>query len=105
MGKFKASDLLSNGSGKGALFMTEQLTLQQCRWDGRAIELHKILGPPATPLVNGACDQFLAASRFAENQHGSIRRRHYLHGLQERPERTALSHHIADILVVPNFVF
>src|SRR4029077_18174738 len=64
VGHFEAPDLLRDGSGEGALLMTEQFAFQKIQRNRRAIELYK--GTPAalTGLVNGVSDEFLAGAGF-----------------------------------------
>src|SRR5262245_37713100 len=60
IGKFHATQFLSDGAREGAFFMTKQFTFEQPRRNCRTIELHKgFLGSPAG-IVNSPGDQLFA---------------------------------------------
>ena len=59
------------GSREGALFVTEELALEQCFRQRRATEGDERLAGAIPRIVNGARHQFLARSAGAVNQHGA----------------------------------
>src|SRR5207245_7871566 len=61
---FEAPDLLRDGSGEGALLMTEQFAFLQIHWNRRAVQLDKWASATPTGIVNSMCDEFLACTGF-----------------------------------------
>ena len=72
VGKFEAARLLTVGSGKGPLFVTEQFALHQGLWDGGRVHDHKGVFPAGALLVQPVGEKLLADSRFAHDQHGAV---------------------------------
>src|SRR5439155_17571771 len=91
MGHLEAADLLRDGPGERAPLVTEELTLEEPRRDGRAVDLDEGSLAAAAPVVDGACDQFLPRAGLAEDEHGRVGRRDGLHLLQGVVEERALA--------------
>src|SRR5260370_35311762 len=68
----KLADAAAVGAGESALLMAEQLALQQIFGDGGAIQRQEGRLGSGAVLVDGACDQFLAGTALAGDQHGDI---------------------------------
>ncbi|MPM72688.1 hypothetical protein SDC9_119664 [bioreactor metagenome] len=58
--------------GKRALFIAEQLRLQQIFRNGRAVYLNEGVAVPAAGVVDGLRHDLLAHAAFPENQHGAV---------------------------------
>src|SRR4030095_13931087 len=97
MGKLKAPDPLRHRSGKSALLMAEQLTLQEPRRNRRAIELDEGTAGPGTDGMDGSRDELFSRARLAQNQHRRFRRRHNLHLLQRRLQSATRAHNLFKI--------
>src|SRR5213080_4804763 len=91
MGHLEAPDLLRDGPGERAPLVTEELTLEEPRRNGRAIDLDEGSLAAAASVVNGARDQFLPRAGLAEDEHGRVGRRDGLHVPNGVSERTALA--------------
>ena len=74
------------GAGEGAALVAEQLGLEQCVRNGRAVDLDEGLVAPPAGQVHRAGEQFLAGARLAQQQHRGLRLRDALElaqGLQQ----------------------
>src|SRR5438094_2931179 len=91
MGHLEASDLLRDGPGERAPLVAEEFTLEEPRWDSRAIDLDEGSLAAAASVVDGARDQFLSRAGLAEDEHGRVGRRDGLHLLEDVSERAALA--------------
>src|SRR2546427_553387 len=91
MGHLEASDLLRDGPGEGTPLVTEELTLEEPRGDGRAVDLDEGSLAAAASVVDGARDQFLPRAGLAEDERGRVGRRDGLHVPKGVAERTALA--------------
>ncbi len=91
MGHLEAPDLLRDGPGERAPLVTEELTLEEPRRNGRAIDLDEGSLAAAASVVNGARDQFLPRAGLAEDEHRRVGRRDGLHVLEDVSERAALA--------------
>ncbi|MNN43615.1 hypothetical protein D3C81_1578610 [compost metagenome] len=56
-------------TGERPLAVAEQFRLDQPFGDGRAVDRHERLVGPRAGLVQGACDDFLAGTGLAQQQH------------------------------------
>src|SRR5205823_7997903 len=73
------------GAGERALFVAEQLALDQLLRDGRAVDLdERPVGAP-TVLMKRACDQLLAGAVPAGDQHPPLGWRGLAPSLDDRP--------------------
>src|SRR6185295_6108506 len=72
IGRFEASEAPLRGAGEGSLLMAEELGGDQRRWDCRAIDGNEGSGGAGRALVDGAGDELLAGSGFAQNQNRGI---------------------------------
>ena len=61
-----------DGAGEGALFVAEQLRLDQFRWDRRHVDGDERAVLPVSETVDGFRHQFLAGAGFAENQNRQV---------------------------------
>ena len=68
IGELEPSNLLRDGAGEGALFMTEQLAFDQARRNCGAVQLDEGSRAAFAQVVDGAGDQLLAGTRFTLNQ-------------------------------------
>jgi hypothetical protein len=73
VGKFETAGPLRNGSCKGALLMTEELSFQQIAGNGGAVDLNKGATVARTDIVNCLCDQLLSGTRFSLDQNSRTR--------------------------------
>ncbi len=72
---FELAGLPGNGSSKGALFVAEQLTLDQRFRKGGAVDGHERRLTSGAPVVNVSCEEFLPAARLSKQEDGGIARR------------------------------
>ncbi|MNC08372.1 hypothetical protein D3C75_559530 [compost metagenome] len=72
IGSFHQAGAPGAGAGERAFLVAEQLGLDQCLGDGRAVHRnHWCLGP-TRQVVQGACDQLFTGARLALDQHVGI---------------------------------
>ena len=71
------------GSGKGSLYIAEQLTFQNAFWEGGAVDSHKWHVPPAAGPMNSLSKHFLAYTRLPLDEHSLV----HLGVAQGQPER------------------
>ena len=62
----------AGGAGEGALFVAEELALEQMLRDGRAIDGDEPLRAPLAVVVNGAGDELLARAALAGDHHRGV---------------------------------
>ena len=86
-GRLHQAGLAQVGAGKGPLFMTEQLALEQALGETRALHRDEHAVGPGAVLVDGAGHQFLAGAGFPEQQHRCIAGCHPLHQFEHAAER------------------
>src|SRR5262249_50624702 len=65
----EAAAARAGGAGERALHVTEQLTLEQCRWKRGAVERDERLVPRRAVVVDRARDELLAGAGLAANEH------------------------------------
>ena len=70
VGALKSADESFIGAGIGALFVSEELALQQVFVERSAVHCHKRLGGPRTPRMDGVGEKFLSGAAFASDQDG-----------------------------------
>src|SRR5262245_36417400 len=90
-----------HGPGKGALFVAEQLALEQLGRNGGAVDFDERSGGERALLMNVAGEQLLTCSRFADEQHPGVGPRSHsrlLDGPRERGARTDHLRRAADQL-------
>src|ERR1051326_8759500 len=106
---FEESFAESNGAGEGALFMAEQLTLQQAFTECTAIH-HKIsfICAGAIP-VNGICDVLFAGPTRADDQNRPLARPDPAEYAIDLPHRLTLANHVVfsvkEFVQTPVFTF
>jgi len=104
MGELEATDFAGEGAGEGPLLVTEELTLDQCGRDGRAVDLDQRPLLPCTAVVNGPCDQFFARPRFAQDEDRGLGRRHLLHLMQDLQEGLAATNDLLEGVIALNLL-
>src|SRR5215471_12544645 len=77
--EFEASYLAGEGAREGALLMPEEFTLDERRGQGRTVDFDQRPVFARTAVVNGPRDEFLARTRFAQDQYRGIGDRHPLY--------------------------
>src|SRR4030095_1597046 len=97
MGKLKTPDPLRHRSGKSALLMAEQLTLQEPRRNRRAVELDEGPAGPGTDGMDGSRNELFSRARLAQNQHPRFRWARALPLLQRRLQRRTRTHNLLKI--------
>src|SRR5208337_3018652 len=65
IGQLKAADPLRDGAGEGAALMSEELTLQQSRRNGGAVQFHEGTGMPRAEIMERTGNQLFARPRLA----------------------------------------
>src|SRR5262245_5326486 len=105
MRQLKSADLLRDGAGEGALFVAEQLALEQPSGNRRAVELDEGPVPPGTQVVKGASDQLLSSTRLAADEHCRTSRRNNLDLLQHPAQRGALADDLREVVFGANLLF
>src|SRR6266478_7919751 len=98
----ESSDLLRDRAGESAALVTEELALEETRWNGGAVDLHERARAPPAAVVDGACDELLTGARLPENEHGRVGRRDDLHLLQGVPQRGALADDLLERALGPD---
>src|SRR5580704_12858286 len=72
MGALEPSNTARHRPRVSATLVTEQFALQQTGGNGSAVYLHKWAVRSLASLVNGFCNQFLAGTGFAFDQHRCV---------------------------------
>ncbi len=72
IGGFKYTDFVFYGVGKGAFFMSEQFTFQQCLRDSTTVLNDKRLMIPGTQIVQCCCNEILSCSALPCNQYRKV---------------------------------
>src|SRR5258708_2719093 len=91
IGHFEAPDLLSDGSGKGTLLVTEQFAFQKIQRNGRAIEFYESAPDALTCIVNGMRDEFFSRAGFPLDEDSRISASHLLYLFENRFQGGALA--------------
>ena len=86
----------SVGAGKCALFVTEQLGLEQVGRERGRVERNERLGGARAVTVQGARDQFLAGAGLAGDQHRHARARQPADGAKHFLHRRRVAEHLRD---------
>jgi hypothetical protein len=96
--ELEPSDPLRDRAGERPPLVAEQLTLEQARGDGRAIDLdERALAAPAG-IVDGAGDQFLSRACFAEEENGRVSRRYDVDLVEDVPERLTIADDVPSLI-------
>ncbi|MNT22109.1 hypothetical protein D3C72_1574830 [compost metagenome] len=91
VGQFELAAAFTDGAGKGAAHVAEQLALYQGIGQGCAVEAdHRLVGT-ARGLVDGLGDQFLADPGFPSDQYGQVAAADQLNLLQQALMRFTLT--------------
>src|SRR2546422_829787 len=86
-------------AGEGALFVAEQLRLDELLGDGGAVDLDERPVAPRRERVDGPRPQLLAAAVLAVDQHAPVRRRRRGDLLAELPDGRAVADDLRALLV------
>ncbi len=78
-------------AGNSSMAIAKEFAFDEVFRDGGAVQLDEDAVAAGTAGVDGACDQLLAATRLAEDQHPAVGRRHQLDLLAQRLDRDALA--------------
>src|SRR5258705_9714856 len=92
VGGLESSQASLQRAREGALFVTEELRRNERLWYGRAVHPDERLGSPSRPLVNGARDELLAGTRFAQDEDRRIGRGDLRHLDQYRSQGCGRAH-------------
>src|SRR4029077_12701279 len=98
MRQFKAPEFLRYRTCKGALLVSEQLAFQERGRNRGAIHFNERPLAPSALIVDGACNEFLASTRFAFDEDGGVSWRHHFDVPYKTPETLALADHISSAL-------
>ena len=82
---FKPSNVARNRASIGAPLVTEELAFKQACGNCSAIHFHKWTLRSVAALVNSFCDDFLASSCFAIDQHRGVGGSHNFHHVEYVP--------------------
>ena len=96
--ELEASLAQADGTGEGALFMPEELTLDQAGRQRGAVHPYQRTRPATAALVDGAAKQFLASAGFAQQQDRAIERRDLCEPLQGFTHHRALADDLVEIV-------
>src|SRR5207245_1727052 len=66
-------DFLIDGPGESAALVAKKFRFEQAGGNGSAVDLDESAVAARAAIVDGACKEFFAGSRFAEEQHGRSR--------------------------------
>src|SRR6185503_5020179 len=94
VGKFKPPHLGRHGAGKRALFIAEQLALEEIIRQGPTIHRDKRTTGSRALMVDRPCDEFLASPAFSREQHRDIAIRYHFHQAVDPLHRLALADHL-----------
>ena len=72
MGRLETAGPVLDGPGERTVHVPKQLALQQALAQRPAVDPHEGAGGPVAEMVNRRRDQFLARSRFAQQQDGGV---------------------------------
>ena len=72
VGRLELADLELVGPGEGASLVPEQLALQKLPGHRGAVDLDEWPGPARGEVMDRACDELLAGSRLARDEHGDV---------------------------------
>ncbi len=83
LGLLETAAALRLGAGEGAAFVAEQFGFEEVLGNRRRVDGDERLVGPRAVAVQGARDQFLAAARFAGDQHGGVRQSQTADGAED----------------------
>ena len=90
-GALEPSDTARHSARVSAALLTEQFAFEQACRNGGAIHLHEWAVRSLDSLINGFCNQFLAAARFSIDRHCGVGGSHVLYHSKNAPERDAVA--------------
>ena len=96
--------LLLLGAGERALFVAEELRLDQALGQRRAADFDERLLGPQRVVVNRVRDELFAGARFAADERGRVRGRHLRHLLVHLPDRAARPDDVRKVVLLPQFL-
>src|SRR5690606_7637177 len=86
--------MLAVGAGKAALFVAEELALDEIGRNGAAVDGHERLLVPGTCQVNRFGSQFFARAAFAHQEYCRLRGRNLFDMSAEQLYRPGLADHL-----------
>ena len=89
------------GARKGALFVAEQLRLDEALGQRGAAHLDERTLRAQRVVMNGLRDQLLAGARLTADEHRRIRARHLRHLLVHQPHRAAGPEDVGKVVALP----
>jgi hypothetical protein len=105
VGEFEAAHFAGYGSGKRALFVTEELALKQPGRDGSAVELDEGSVMARAQPVDCAGQQFLSGPRFTLDEDGGSGWGHGLNLLEDVAQAGAFADDILKSVLEVDFFF
>src|SRR5437016_1943736 len=90
--RLEATETPLQRAREGAFLVTEELGRNEGLWYGRAVHADERLRRPSRPLVNGARDELLAGTGFAEDEDRRIGRGDLRHLDQHRSQGCGRAH-------------
>ena len=88
-----------DGAGEGALFVAEQLALDERRRQRRAVDPDQRARVPAAAFVQRPGEQLLAGAGRSQQQHARVRRRDLRQPRQRQPQRRALADDVVEVVI------
>ena len=104
VGELEAALLALVGAGKRALFVAEELRLDQRFWQRAATDLDERLPRPERVVVDRLRDELLAGARLAADEDGRVGARHLHDLLADLPHRAARSEDVREIVAFAQLV-
>ncbi|KJU76517.1 hypothetical protein N619_28195 [Ectopseudomonas oleovorans] len=95
IGRLEQPLLVFDGAGEAAFLVTEELALHQLRGNSAAVDRYERLFDARALLMDQACDQFLAAARFAADVDRRLAAREFLDLLAQRLHRRRVAEQAA----------
>ena len=96
MSEFEAANSLAQGSGEGALLVSQEFALEQPCRDRRAVEFDECSVLAPAELMDGSRDQFLSGAGLTLDQDGRIRGCRGFDLLQDMKQFAALPDHFVE---------
>ena len=104
VGQLEAALLALLGAGERALFVAEELRLDQRFGQRSATDLDERLPRPQRVVVDGLRDELLAGARLAADEDGRVGARHLHDLLADLPHRAARSEDVREVVALAQLV-
>src|SRR5207245_3255522 len=98
-------DFLIDGPGESAALVAKKFRFEQAGGNGSAVDLDESAVAARAAIVDGACKEFFAGSRFAEEQHGRSRGSGEFHLREGAFQHGALADNFLKIEFAADFFF